>query len=498
MLSLTQKTALAALTLLLSLTPALAATAAAAPPTACRLPGVEHDALCGSVSRPLDPARPDGVHIDVHYAVLPALARNKHPDPVFFFAGGPGQSAIALAGPMSRLFARFTNRRDLVLIDQRGTGRSAPLVCDTPDPALPLRQLVDPAAMRARLARCRIALQALPQGDLRQYTTTIAMADADAVRQALGAEQINVVGGSYGTRAVLEYMRQFPQTVRRAVIDGVAPPDMVLPASIAVDAQAALDALIAACAADPACNRPYPALQEHWRRLRATLPREVTVVHPVTGRPESLTLNADMAASLLRGPLYAPALASALPLAITQAAQGRFEALFGLAGALGGGRREMQLAEGMHFSVICAEDMPRLAQAPARPAPDLGDGFADIYREVCADWPRGEVPAAFYTIPPAPAPVLVLSGGLDPVTPPRHGERAAKALGPKARHVLVPNAGHGLMAIGCMRDVLFRFVDAEADAEALAVDTGCVESIPRPPAFQPVRPKSDTSAGSGS
>jgi acetyl esterase/lipase len=152
----------------------------------------------------------------------------------------------------------------------------------------------------------------------------------------------------------------------------------------------------------------------------------------------------------------------------------------------------------MHFSVICAEDMPRLAQAPARPAPDLGDGFADIYREVCADWPRGEVPAAFYTIPPAPAPVLVLSGGLDPVTPPRHGERAAKALGPKARHVLVPNAGHGLMAIGCMRDVLFRFVDAEADAEALAVDTGCVESIPRPPAFQPVRPKSDTSAGSGS
>lgn len=492
----TLNTALTALALLLSQTPA--ATAADTRPSACRLSGVEHDALCGSISRPLDPARPDGVHIDVHYAVLPALARNKHPDPVFFFAGGPGQSAIALAGPMSRLFARFTNRRDLVLIDQRGTGRSAPLVCDTPDPALPLRQLADPAAMRARLARCRTALQALPQGDLRQYTTAIAMADADAVRQALGAERINVVGGSYGTRAVLEFMRQFPQAVRRAVIDGVAPPDMVLPASIAVDAQSALDALFTACAADPACDRPYPALQDHWRGLIATLPREVTVLHPVTGRPQSLTLSTDMAASLLRGPLYAPALASALPLAITQAAAGRFEALFGLAAALGGGRREMQLAEGMHFSVICAEDMPRLAQAPARLAADLGDGFADLYREVCADWPRGEVPAAFYTIPPAPAPALVLSGGLDPVTPARHGERAAKALGPKARHVRVPNAGHGVMAIGCMRDVLFRFVDAEAEAEALAVDTGCIESIPRPPTFQPVRPKSDTSAGSGS
>lgn len=480
----------------------LAALAAADPsPTSCRLPGVEHDALCGSVSRLLDPTRPDGTRIDVHYAVLPALARNKQPDPVFFFAGGPGQSAIALAGPMSRLFSRLGNRRDLVLIDQRGTGRSAPLVCDAQDPAMPLRQLLDPTAMRERMAHCRDTLQAKPWGDLRQFTTTIAMADADAVRQALGAAQVDAIGGSYGTRAVLEYLRQFPQQVRRAVIDGVAPPDMVLPATIAVDAQAALDTLFTACAAEPACQQRYPDLQTRWRRLLASLPREVTVLHPVTGEPERLTLTAEMAASLLRGPLYAPALASALPLAIAQAADGRFEALLGLGSALGGGRREMQLAEGMHFSVICAEDMPRLARTHELPAPDLGDGFADVYRDVCADWPRGDVPAAFYTLPTSPAPVLVLSGGLDPVTPPRHGARVAQALGAKARHVVVPNAGHGVMALGCMRDVLFRFVDAGTDPEALAVDTACVESIPRPPAFQPVRPKADPASqtrGSGS
>ncbi len=488
------------LVLALAGAPALAADA---PPTPCRLPGVEHDARCGSVSRPLDPARADGPRIDVHYVVLPALARNKKPDPVFFLAGGPGQSAIALAGPLSRQLSRLSNRRDVVLVDQRGTGRSAPLACDAPDPARPLAELADMAAVEARLQRCRAALQALPHGDLRQYTTTIAMTDVDAVRQALGAAQVNIVGGSYGTRAALEYLRQFPQQVRRAVIDGVAPPDMVLPASIAPDAQAALDALEAACVAEPACASRYPALRERWQQLLATLPREIGVLHPVTGQPERLTLTRDLAVSMLRGPLYSPALASALPLAITEAASGRFEALFGLGGALGSGRKEMQLAEGMHFSVVCAEDAPRLDAAPATgPAagqaaasPAFGSVFADLYRRTCADWPRGAVPEAFYTLPPAPAATLVLSGGLDPVTPPRHGERTARALGAKARHVVVPHAGHGVMSLGCMRDVLFRFIDADTDTGALAVDTACAESIPRPPAFQPVRPAAAAAAG---
>ena len=491
--------ALVGLALTLAGAPALAADA---PPTPCRLPGVEHDARCGSVSRLLDPSRADGPRIDVHYVVLPALARNKKPDPVFFFAGGPGQSAIALAGPMSRLFGRLSNRRDVVLIDQRGTGRSAPLLCDTPDPARPLRELLDLDAARERLQRCKAALQALPHGDLRQYTTPIAMADADAVRQALGATQVNIVGGSYGTRAVLEYMRQFPQSVRRAVIDGVAPPDMVLPATIAPDAQASFDALSAACAAEPACAARYPALADAWQRLLATLPREVSVTHPVTGQPERVRLTRDMAQSMLRGPLYVPALASAVPLAVTEAAAGRFEALFGLGSALSSGRKADQIAEGMHFSVLCAEDGPRLqnamaapaspvtASAPASapvPAPAFGSVFAELYRDTCAAWPLGSVPDAFYAMPPAPVATLVLSGGIDPVTPPRHGQRAADALGTLARHVVVPQAGHGVMGIGCMRDVLYRFIDAAADTEALAVDTSCVESLPRPPAFQPVR-----------
>ncbi|MBE0548452.1 MAG: alpha/beta hydrolase, partial [Rubrivivax sp.] len=116
----------------------------------CRLQGVEHEAWCGSVRRPLDPTAPQGAQIDVHFAVLPALARNRKPDPVFFFAGGPGQSAIEIAGSVARLLGRLSNRRDIVLIDQRGTGRSAPLVCDEPSPTQPLAEAVDPARLFIR------------------------------------------------------------------------------------------------------------------------------------------------------------------------------------------------------------------------------------------------------------------------------------------------------------------------------------------------------------
>ena len=450
----------------------------------CRLAGVEHEALCGIARRPLDPSQPAGPAIDVHYAVLPALARNRQPDPVFFLAGGPGQSAVDLAGNVSRLLARVANRRDIVLVDQRGTGRSAPLSCEEPEPTGALADRIDINRAIQRLQACRARLEKLPHGRLQHYTTSVAMQDVDAVRQALGAPRINLVGGSYGTRAALEYMRQFPQQVRRAVLDGVAPADMVLPASFSPDNQAALDAVIDACAADKTCAARLPGLRQRWQALLASLPRTVRATHPVTGQAQSLELTRDSVLGMARSPLYVPALAAALPFALYEAAEGRFEPLLGLSAALTSGR-PMPMAEGMHFSVVCAEDLPRLAQSADQPGADFGEMAAQLYRQVCTGWPRGAVPPAFYTLPPAPAATLVLSGGADPVTPPRHGERVSKALGPKSRHVVVAQAGHGVMGLACMRDVLFRFLDAASDDEALKVEAGCAHDIPRPPAFLP-------------
>ena len=452
----------------------------------CRLPGVEHEAWCGVVKRALDPSRPQGVQIDVHFALLPALARNRKPDPVFFFAGGPGQSAISLAGPVSRMLQRLSNRRDLVFIDQRGTGRSAPLRCPEAPPTRPLAENASTADAVARMADCRQALQRLPYGDLRHYTTWLAAQDVEAVRIALEVDYINLVGGSYGTRAALEYQRQFPKAVRRTVLDGVAPPDMALPASFSTDNQAALEAELAACEGDARCRTRYPTLRADWQAMLAGLPKVVSVAHPVTGVVERITMTRDGVLGMTRAPLYVPAVAAALPLAISEAARGRFEPLLGLSLATSSANRSGALAEGMHFSVVCAEDLPRVGMSPDKPGGDYGDTFEQIYRQVCAGWPQGAVPGLFYQLPPARSATLVLSGGADPATPPRHAERVVQALGARARHVVVAQAGHGLLGIACLRDAVFRFIDAPGDDAALAVEADCAQALPRPPVFIPV------------
>lgn len=485
----TFRTASACLVALVLAQPTVSALAASGTTsTPCFLPGLAHEARCGRVARPLDPARPDGVKIDIHYAVIPATARSPKSDPMVFFAGGPGQSALDLVPQIAAMLSRLHNLRDIVLIDQRGTGRSAPLLCERDDPARPLAEQLDAARQREKLLACRDQLAAQPHGDLRQYATWIAAQDVESVRLAIGAPRVNVVGVSYGTRVALEYLRQYPKAVRRAVLDGVAPPDMVLPVSMAADNQAALDALLDACAAAQACRARHRNLRARWQALLGRLPVTASVAHPVTGRPETVTFTRSAVASAVRSALYSPALSAALPAAIESAADGRFEALAALASAVGG-RRGVGVATGMHFSVVCSEDAPRMAAAAAAAsaavaAPDFGVLQRELYADVCAQWPRAAVPPAFYEVPPSPVPVLLLSGGIDPATPPRHGERVARLLGPKARHVTVPNAGHGVLGLGCMRDVLFRFVDAPDEREAMAVDAGCAARVPRPPAFE--------------
>ncbi len=459
-----------------------AGSAAAAPTVPCRLKGIDREVQCGRLSVAEDPDQPGGRQIEVHYAVVPALARVRPLEPVFVFAGGPGQSARGAAGQVQPLFARLNARRDIVYVDQRGTGSSNPLACDgARGTGASLAEALDTQRLGSRTRECLRRLGAA--NDLRQYATWIAVRDVDTVRAALGHQRINLWGASYGTRAALEYLRQYPQRVRSVVLDGVAPADMALPASFAVDAQASLDRLIAACAADRGCDSLYPRLGAAVDGLLARAGRgiEATVSHPLTGRPEDLRLAAAALASALRVPLYSPPLAALLPYALAEASRDHFAPLLAMA-LLASGVGE-NFAEGMHFAVVCAEDMPRVdaATRAAAAATRFGAGFLGLYDDACAAVPVREVPAGFYQVSEADVPVLILSGGADPATPPRHGERVAKGLR-RATHAIAPNLAHGVSMHGCAPELVASFI---RNADAAGLDLGCLARLPAPKFFAP-------------
>ena len=443
--------------------------------TPCRLPDFPQEVQCGKIQRPLNPAKPEGKKIDIHFVVIPSQDRNKLKDAVFLLAGGPGQSAIDLAGFGQAVFGRLNRRRDLVFVDQRGTGRSAPLHCPELEKG---GEVLDNETTLKMADACMKNLQTLPYGELQYFSTSIAMQDLEAVRKELGYGTINLVGASYGTRAGLEYLRQFPTSVRRLILDGIAPPDMHLPAA---DAQLALDGVFADCAKDLQCKKTYPDLAARWKKLLASMPQKIELKHPRLIQQLNVPITRDGLIGMVHKILYSPSTTAALPYAITQAQQGHFEPLVTLSGTLslvGPGA----IAFGMHFSVWCGEAYAR--PSTFVPKDDFEIMASNNYDKVCEKWPRASIPPAFFDIPASAAPVLLLSGGIDPVTPTRHGAAVAKALGANAVHISVANAGHGLLAHGCIRDVLYRYVNAKSDAEALKLDTACIRQIPRPLAWQ--------------
>ena len=195
------------------------------------------DAYCGSLKVYENRATKQGRQIDLNIVVLPALRSDAAPDPLFFLAGGPGQGAAKLAKVVREIFRRVQSDRDIVLVDQRGTGKSNPLDCNSDDDSLQAIMETNEQVLD-RLKAC----QAKYDADLTLYTTPIAMDDLDDVRAFLGYDKINVYGGSYGTRAALVYMRQHGDRVRSAILDGVAPTNMRLPLYFPRDTQRALRA----------------------------------------------------------------------------------------------------------------------------------------------------------------------------------------------------------------------------------------------------------------
>ena len=444
---------LAALAVLSSSTP----TAALTPCVLAHPSGAKLQARCGSV-----PVKVGATPIDLAFAVLPATGAEPSSTPIVMLAGGPGQSAtrdfVALAGVLERL----RMDRDVVLVDVRGTGRSAPMTC-TDDRSIADKMAgVGDAAM---LAAC-LADQTL---SLKDITTDDAVADLDVVRAALGAERWHVLGVSYGTRLAVAYDAAHRDHTASLVLDGVAPLDRPLGDDVAADMESSMRALGDGAVAD-------------LRALKASLtanPQPLVVAHPTTFAPTSLVMTAAVANGAVRMLLYSDETRAVVPQLLRSAVQGDLRPLAAMAvmvfSQLGGA-----IHTPVNLAVLCAEDVPFLSNAPAAPDSLFEDERAGL-RDSCKSF-TAAVRKPFRPVPSS-TPTLLLSGERDPITPPRHATRA-EALFNTHRHLIVKGHGHNVLPQGCVTSVVAdTLVAIDLGKPMASVDAACIDRLGAFPSF---------------
>ncbi len=486
------------------------AAAAAPSPTAalplhdCRL---EHPlrlasiaARCGELEVPEDRSRSAGIDatsnpigaatasatvksdatIKLSIAVIPALNRRANAAPLFLLAGGPGQAATAMYASYASAFARVNRNHDIVLVDQRGTGHSAPLTCDYPDDWRATADVM-PAVREATLACLK------KYGDrVRFFTSSAAVSDLDAVRKALGYGAIDLYGVSYGTRVAQLYMRRFAQSVHLVILDGVTYPEQSIGPDTPQDGERALELIVKRCQASSDCSKAYPDLQRELDGLRATFGPKVQMIDlddPSDGLPRKIAFNRNMLNASLRFLSYSATEASLLPTLIHEAAQGTLAPLAAQA-VITARQIGDQLASGMQNSVVCSEDVPFFTAADLDRVRNSktyqGADQLDALEEICKLWPRGTpVDADLHRPLQSDIPTLLLSGEADPVTPPADAERAARGL-THHRLLVLDGEGHGQVATACVPRLMADFLDS-GSAESL--DASCLERHRSAPFF---------------
>ena len=389
---------------------------------------------------------------------------------MFFLAGGPGQSAVETFPQMQPVFAELRKSRHVVLVDQRGTGKSNLLACEQPDDDA---DTATPEVMQAMAATCAATLSKV--ADLRHYTTSDAIADLEAVREAIGAARVNLVGVSYGTRVAQQYAMRYPQATRSIVLDSAVPNSTGLGNIFARNLDDALSLQFALCTQTPACKDalgdPRAELDTLLARLRAA-PVTVRYRDATTGEHAEGVLRAETVAGLVRMYAYMPLAAGLLPKLIHEANQGRYENLMALAQMLGD-QMESAMAMGMQLSVVCSEDAGSMVAREEDAGTVLGNLMPQGMAAMCKAWPKGKVPADFNKPLATDVPALVVQGEFDPVTPPRYGEEIVKTL-PNSRLFVLRGQGHSVLGAGCMPKLFAQFVE-KADAKAL--DGKCLDQL---------------------
>ncbi|HWU77454.1 MAG TPA: alpha/beta hydrolase [Rhodanobacter sp.] len=443
--------------------------------------GLSTAAWCAMFPVPENRADPHGRMIKLRLAVLRSRAQLADKDMLVFLAGGPGQAATDSAGAIATMLKPLRAHRDVLLLDQRGTGGSNALDCresDEPSTTAEADSL-DADKMRAAAADC--LRQLAGRADPRYYTTTIAAQDLEDVRKAISAPTFDLIGVSYGTRMAQQYLMHYPDAVRSVVLDSVVPNTLALGEDFARNLDDALKAQFARCTAQPACKKKFGDPGQTLYQLRGALranPHEVSFRDPQTYQTVKRVLNENSLASVVRMFAYTPQTAALLPLSIDAAAHGDVGPLLGQAKILAGDLSEL-MRSGMQYSVICSEDADLLTPRPQDADTILGTHMIDALNAVCSVWPKGTRPADFHQPLKTDKPVLLLAGQYDPVTPPRYAEQVAKGL-PNARVLLFKGQGHSVMNAGCGPGLVQRFVE---DLQPKKLDASCLDRLQPTPIF---------------
>lgn len=448
----------------------------------CAVGGSAEQGMCGDLIVWENRAAQQGRKIPIHIMVLPALHPNAAPDPVFYFEGGPGDPGTRSAAEIEDYLKELRGERDLVFFDQRGTGGSNALACDLPgsedDLQGYLRDLFPADSVRA----CLRQLQS--KADLRQYTTTVAVDDVDDVRQWLGYDRINLFGISYGTLAASIYLRQHEDHVRSAVLIAVAPVNSRAPLHFARSAQSSLDRVFDQCSADRECRASFPVIRDDFRKVMQRLdkgPVRGSIANTKTGRQVELSLSKSVFTAALRSMLYDADQYVKAPLYIHLAAQGKFEPMIQQSLDYMKGTPSWCLGE--YLSATCAEDT--LLIDPSQVLSEIQGTFLGEERirqqsEACALWPRAELPKNYWDPVQSSTPVLILSGFMDPVTPPEEAAEVARHL-PNSLHLVSRDAAHGPFGLeneSCEWKIVNDFFRSGAPFD---LDTACIHQMRHKP-----------------
>jgi len=445
---------------------------------------------CGAVIVPEDHLHPDGPSIRLATVIVRDQSEEHRPDPVILLAGGPGERVVANSLQIAPSLASLHPNRDLILFDQRGVGLSEPaLECpeftrallDTLNEADP--DLVTETIFNGFMT-CRDRLIGEGQ-NLAVYTTAQNAADVESIRSALGYEQINLYGGSYGSLLAQAVMRDHPDHIRSVAFNSTLP----LEKSVFVDATTtfadAILRLMDACAADEACNSAFPDLEkvlfEVIDRLNAD-PIPVTVTNPVDGQSYDALLTGDAVRANLGTFLYISRIIPVLPQAIFDVANGDIELMTQLSST----RLAMLdlLSRGMMLSVMCNADLvgrtpEDLLNLTAEQPPQLVSAVdPEVTIEygmfgICENWPVPTADLSAKEPLESDIPTLVLEGEFDPVTPPEYGRLVAGYLS-NGFYFEVPGTGHDVLDNECARQIAGAFVSDPTRAPEAA----CLAQMP--------------------